>query len=68
MRVDENLAELPPPVTAHLPLADALHILIAAPGTGLPVLDDTRATLVGWITHQTVLSTLHPVASGRDLS
>ncbi|WP_460334952.1 chloride channel protein [Actinoallomurus acanthiterrae] len=63
----DALAELPPPVTADLPLADALHVLIAAPGTGLPVLDDTRATLVGWITHQTVLSTLHPATTKPDL-
>ncbi|MFL6053289.1 MAG: chloride channel protein, partial [Actinoallomurus sp.] len=58
------LAELPDPVTADLSLADALHVLINAPGTGLPVLDDTRTTLVGWITHQTVLSAMH-TSGGR---
>ncbi|WP_460344425.1 chloride channel protein [Actinoallomurus acanthiterrae] len=58
-----DLAELPTPVTADLPLADALHILVTASGTGLPVLDDTRTSLVGWITHQTVLSALRPSVS-----
>ncbi|MCO5972986.1 chloride channel protein [Actinoallomurus soli] len=55
-----ELTELPAPVTSDLSLADALHILVGAPGTGLPVLDDSRTTLVGWITHQTVLSALRP--------
>jgi CIC family chloride channel protein len=53
-----ELAELPAAVTADQPIADALHLLVAAQGTGLPVLDDTRTALVGWITHQTVLGAL----------
>jgi chloride channel protein, CIC family len=55
-----ELTELPPAVTAEQPIADALHLLVAAQGSGLPVLDDTRTALVGWITHQTVLGALRP--------
>jgi CIC family chloride channel protein len=38
------------------------RLLVTAQGTGLPVLDETRTTLVGWITHQTILSALRPAA------
>lgn len=57
-----ELAELPTPVTADMPLGTALHTLVAAPGTGLPVLDGapaSRAHLVGWLTHQGALRALH---------
>lgn len=54
-----DLAELPHPVTAAMPLTDVLRALVAADGTGLPVLDDNRGALVGWITHQAVLAALH---------
>ena len=53
-----ELAELPTPVTARQPIADALQLLVTAQGTGLPVLDDTKTALVGWITHQRVLTAL----------
>ena len=59
-----ELAVLPAAVTADRPIADALHLLVAAQGTGLPVLDDTRTALVGWITHQAVLSALRPAGGG----
>jgi CIC family chloride channel protein len=55
-----ELAELPAAVTADRPIADALHLLVAAQGTGLPVLDDSRTALVGWITYQSVLAALRP--------
>jgi chloride channel protein, CIC family len=55
-----EVAELPAAVTADRPVGDALHLLVAAQGTGLPVLDDTRTALVGWITHQAVLGALSP--------
>jgi CIC family chloride channel protein len=54
-----ELAELPAPVTADMPLAEALHILVNASGTGLPVLAPDKTALVGWITHQTVLRAMH---------
>lgn len=57
-----DLAELPTAVTAARPLTDALHLLVGASGTGLPVLDDDRTALVGWITHQSVLAALRPPA------
>jgi CIC family chloride channel protein len=55
-----DLAELPAPVTAEQPIAEALHLLVTAQGTGLPVLDETKTALIGWITHQTVLTALRP--------
>ncbi|HEX6472788.1 MAG TPA: chloride channel protein [Streptosporangiaceae bacterium] len=55
-----DLAEIPAPVTADATLAAALHLLINAPGTGLPVLDDSKTSLIGWITHQSVLAALRP--------
>jgi CIC family chloride channel protein len=55
-----DLAEMLTPVTAQATLAGALHLLVTAQGTGLPVLDDTKTALIGWITHQTVLTTLRP--------
>ncbi|MCM2578436.1 chloride channel protein [Streptomyces meridianus] len=57
-----ELAELPTPVTADMALATALHALVAAPGTGLPVLDADRTRLVGWLTHQSALRAVHPPA------
>jgi chloride channel protein, CIC family len=55
-----DLAELPPAVTEGAPIADALQTLVTASGPGLPVLDDDHRELVGWITHQSVLSALRP--------
>ena len=55
-----ELAESLTAVTAEQPIADALHLLVSAQGTGLPVLDDSGDALIGWITHQTVLAALRP--------
>lgn len=55
-----DLTELPVPVTAGQPIADALQILVSGHGTGLPVLDETKTALVGWITHQRALTALRP--------
>ncbi len=54
-----SIVHLPPPVGAGTDLSDALDLLVGAEGSGLPVLDEEHEHLVGWITHQTVLSTLH---------
>jgi CIC family chloride channel protein len=53
-----DLAVLPRPVTAEMTLAEALHALDAAEGTGLPVLGGEAAggAVVGWLTHQAVLA------------
>ncbi|GAA1847506.1 chloride channel protein [Actinomadura bangladeshensis] len=59
-----DLAEMPAPLTIDMPLSDALHVLTAAGGSGLPVLDAERTVLAGWITHQSVLRALHVPAEG----
>ena len=58
------IARLPKPVTTHTALPDALDALVCADGVGLPVLDDSRTRLIGWLTHQSVLNVLNhrPVA------
>jgi CIC family chloride channel protein len=55
-------AESPHTLTAGTPLSTALHVLVTGEATGLPVLDDDRDRVVGWITHQAVLSALHAPA------
>ncbi|MFE6690991.1 chloride channel protein [Streptomyces sp. NPDC057743] len=57
-----DLAQLAPPITADMPLATALHALMTAPGTGLPVVDPNKKHLVGWLTHQGALRVLHTAA------
>lgn len=59
-RTIAELAELPPTVTIDSSLTDALDQLTAAHGAGLPVLDTGGHTLVGWITHQSVLTVVRP--------
>ncbi|GGM34066.1 transport integral membrane protein [Longimycelium tulufanense] len=51
-----DLAELPPLITCDAPLTDAVAALVNARGTGLPVLDRDGTILVGWITHQAILT------------
>ncbi|HJQ47079.1 MAG TPA: chloride channel protein [Amycolatopsis sp.] len=58
-----DLAELPPLLTPDSSLADALTALTNASGTGLPVLSADRE-LIGWLTHQAVLNSLHQVPAG----
>ncbi|MBI0296587.1 chloride channel protein [Streptomyces sp. PRKS01-29] len=63
-RLVADLAERPPAVTTGTPLSGALHTLVTADGTGLPVLSaEHRGEPVGWLTHQTVLNALHTPAS-----
>jgi CIC family chloride channel protein len=59
-RTAGDLAQLPPKVTANSTLADALHALAGAEGTGLPVLDPSGRSLVGWITHRALLDVARP--------
>ncbi len=54
-----SIVHLPQPVGAGTDLSDALDLLVGAEGSGLPVLDEEHEHLVGWITHQTVLTALH---------
>lgn len=55
-----QLAEPPAPVTADQPLAQALHALLSAAGTGVPVLDSEHGKPVGWLSHQSALRAVHP--------
>ncbi|MDF3291538.1 chloride channel protein [Streptomyces silvisoli] len=54
-----SIAHLPAPITIGSDLSAALDALVSANGAGLPVLDDSRTRLLGWITHQSVLTALH---------
>ncbi|MCD9876359.1 chloride channel protein [Streptomyces guryensis] len=54
-----QLAEPPASVTAEQPLAQALHALLSAAGTGLPVLDSEHGKPVGWLSHQSALRAVH---------
>ncbi|GAA2103267.1 chloride channel protein [Microlunatus panaciterrae] len=57
-----DLTELPPLVTTTSTVSDALSALVAEQGSGLPVLDPDDHALVGWITHQGILTALHTPA------
>ncbi|MCQ4081051.1 chloride channel protein [Streptomyces sp. RB6PN25] len=53
------ITHLPKPVTTGTGVADALDALVATDGAGVPVLDEDRTRLIGWVTHQAVLTVLH---------
>ncbi|MET8583490.1 chloride channel protein [Streptomyces collinus] len=55
----EQLAAPPATVTTEQPLAQALHALLSAAGTGVPVLDAERGKPVGWLSHQSALRAVH---------
>ncbi|WP_142215064.1 chloride channel protein [Streptomyces sp. SLBN-118] len=57
-----QLAEPPAPVTTDQPLAQALHTLLSAAGTGVPVLDPAHGRPVGWLSHQSALRAVHAAA------
>ncbi|MER5215701.1 chloride channel protein [Streptomyces sp. NPDC002838] len=57
-----QLAEPPAPITADQPLAQALHALLSAAGTGVPVLDHKQGKPVGWLSHQSALRAVHAAA------
>jgi CIC family chloride channel protein len=58
-----SVLEQPTAVRADQTLDAALDVLETAGAAAIPVLDDTGANLVGWLTHQRVLAALR-----RDLS
>jgi CIC family chloride channel protein len=49
----------PRPVTPDEPLAQALHALLSATGTGIPVLDPEQGKPVGWLSHQSALRAVY---------
>ena len=53
------ITHLPASVTADTDLATALDTLVTAQGAGLPVLDASHDHLIGWITHQSVLTAMN---------
>ncbi|TQJ91236.1 chloride channel protein [Streptomyces sp. SLBN-31] len=55
-----QLAETPAPILADQPLGQALHALLSAAGTGVPVLDSEQGKPVGWLSHQSALRAVHP--------
>ena len=57
-----QLAETPAPIVADQPLAQALHALLSAAGTGMPVLDSPHGKPVGWLSHQSALRAVHTAA------
>ncbi|MHC3474801.1 chloride channel protein [Streptomyces sp. 7R007] len=57
-----QLAETPAPILADQPLSQALHTLLSASGTGMPVLDAEHGKPVGWLSHQSALRAVHTVS------
>ncbi len=53
-----SITHLPHTLTGDTDLTTALETLVTSPGAGLPVLDDEHDHLVGWITHQSVLTAM----------
>ena len=57
-----QLAELPETVSSETKLIDALEVLVGVEGSGVPVLTEDETELVGWIRHQTLLSSMRTAA------
>ncbi len=53
-----SVVEYPDTVNLHDSLDEALSVLDSADGP-VPVLDDTHASLVGWLTHERILARLY---------
>ncbi|MBT2448901.1 chloride channel protein [Streptomyces sp. ISL-43] len=58
----ETVRDHPPALLAGQSLEEALPLLAASDGDGLPVLDEDGRHLLGWITHRSALAALHPPA------
>ncbi|AWZ05768.1 MULTISPECIES: chloride channel protein [unclassified Streptomyces] len=58
----ETVRDRPPALLAGQSLEEALPLLAASDGDGLPVLDEGGHHLLGWITHRSALAALHPPA------
>jgi CIC family chloride channel protein len=62
----EPLVTLPVAIASDAPTDEVLATLSGHGGTGLPVLDDDRAAVVGWVTYESVLARLRPVATHQE--
>ncbi|MGW6710125.1 chloride channel protein [Streptomyces sp. NPDC054956] len=58
----ETVRDHPPALLPGQSLEEALPLLAASEGDGLPVLDEDGHHLLGWITHRSALAALHPPA------
>ncbi|MFJ7270957.1 chloride channel protein [Streptomyces sp. NPDC099050] len=56
----ETLRDHPPALLAGQSLQEALPLLAAGEGDGLPVLDEERLRLLGWVSHRSALLALYP--------
>ncbi|MET9467106.1 CBS domain-containing protein [Streptomyces sp. NPDC006544] len=48
------------PARAGQSLEEAMPLLAASEGDGLPVLDEEQGRLLGWVFHRSALLALHP--------
>lgn len=55
-----DLVQRPTPISADTQPADILAALSGHGGTGLPVLDQDRTAVIGWITYENVLARIYP--------
>jgi CIC family chloride channel protein len=60
-----ELAESPAPVKSDARLEEALQLLMAQDVDGLPVVEPGEGHVIGWLTHQDVLSTYVARSPGR---
>nr|WSX48196.1 chloride channel protein [Streptomyces sp. NBC_00974] len=56
----EAVRDYPPALLAGQSLAEAMPLLAANEGDGLPVLDEERRHLLGWVSHRSALLALYP--------
>lgn len=56
----EAVRDHPPALLAGQSLEEAMPLLAANEGDGLPVLDEERRHLLGWVSHRSALLALHP--------
>ncbi|CAM5661151.1 H(+)/Cl(-) exchange transporter ClcA [Streptomyces avidinii] len=58
----EAVRDYPPSLLAGQSLQEAMPLLAANEGDGLPVLDEERRHLLGWVSHRSALLALYPQA------
>lgn len=57
----EAVRDFPPALLAGQSVEEALPLLAASQGDGLPVLDEEGSHLLGWLSHRSVLLAMHPL-------